>query len=286
MKTNIRTLKAAGLAEVHQCFLRAFSDYAHPTDISQPQFEQMLIRRGYDRELSVGSFVEGELVAFMLIGKRMRTAYDIASGVVKRYRGQGLFTEIFHETIPLLRASGMESLLLEVLKENEGAVKLYRRLGFTEKQSLEFFTGSVDHDDNIEYPVELCDFGDLDLNLITNFWDVCPAWQNSLSAVQAVSSELLFAVARSGDDVVGYGCLDPQTGDMPQIAVDSRFRGRKIARSLVGRLLAASCQRSLKLINIESSCSCLIGFCTALGLEAGGGQNEMELHIGGVPWMR
>lgn len=48
------TFRSVGPELLHQAFLRAFSDYQVKMELPFPDFEQMLRRRGYCPELSVG----------------------------------------------------------------------------------------------------------------------------------------------------------------------------------------------------------------------------------------
>ena len=57
-------------------------------------------------------------------------------GVVQEHRGRGLGTALLLRTLHGFRAAGLKKAFLEVTAENEGAVQLYRRLGFIRRKTL------------------------------------------------------------------------------------------------------------------------------------------------------
>jgi predicted acetyltransferase len=68
------------------------------------------------------------------------TAYDTGTGTVKEYRGQGLASRIFLESIPELRKAGVRNYLLEVLQHNTSAVSVYTKLGFKATREFNYFS--------------------------------------------------------------------------------------------------------------------------------------------------
>lgn len=51
-------------------------------------------------------------------------------GVLPKFRGQGLGEALLRQVLLDFRAAGLEKAVLDVTAENEGAYRLYRRLGF------------------------------------------------------------------------------------------------------------------------------------------------------------
>jgi ribosomal protein S18 acetylase RimI-like enzyme len=282
MDTEIRFLDTTPIADIHACFLQAFSDYALPVDMSVRQFMLMLSRRGFDPGFSVGAFSGQQMVGCLLAGVNGQSGYVISSGVIKEFRGRAVFTSMFELLKQRMIEHSKQEVILEVLKDNTAAVRLYRRLGFTQTRDLEFYTGSAEVSASLTPTshISLCGLGDLDIELCRSFWDTAPSWQNSTEAMHAASSQLLCAKAELTGGCVGYACIDRLTGDMPQVAVDKNHRRQGIGSSLTLHLLEAATASRLKIINIDSTCTSLTGFCTALGLTKGGEQFEMKYRIG------
>jgi mycothiol synthase len=57
-------------------------------------------------------------------------------GVVERYRGRGLGAALLMQALSGFRSAGLAMGFLEVTARNEGAVRLYRRLGFRRKKTI------------------------------------------------------------------------------------------------------------------------------------------------------
>ena len=58
------------------------------------------------------------------------TAFNSGTGVVPKYRGRRIVKQLYDFAIPELLKRGVEKCGLEVIKENEKAIKAYRRVGF------------------------------------------------------------------------------------------------------------------------------------------------------------
>jgi ribosomal protein S18 acetylase RimI-like enzyme len=282
MDAQIRCLDTTPIADIHACFLRAFSDYALPVDMSVRQFMLMLSRRGFDKSFSVGAFSQQRMVGCLLVGINGQSGYIISSGVIEEFRSRGLFTSMFKQLKQKMIEHRKQEVILEVLKENKAAVRLYRRLGFVVIRGLEFYAGVPEASAPVKPParISLCGVEDLDMNLHQGFWEVSPSWQNSTEAMHAASSQLLCAKAEVGEACAGYACIDRLTGDVPQIAVKRDYRRQNIGTSLTISLLEASSASRLKIINIDSACTSLTSFCTTLGLARGGEQFEMKYRLG------
>jgi ribosomal protein S18 acetylase RimI-like enzyme len=57
-------------------------------------------------------------------------------GVVPEHRGRGLGRALVHQALIGFRDSGLDRAYLEVTAENQGAVVLYRSLGFRRAKTL------------------------------------------------------------------------------------------------------------------------------------------------------
>src|SRR5688572_14356056 len=101
----IRQLRSVDDDVLFRCFVEAFSDYIVPMKPGREQFAEMLQRRGYRPELSVGAFDDGTLVGFTLNGSGRwdggAAAYDTGTGVVPSYRRRGLSKQMIERVFAL-----------------------------------------------------------------------------------------------------------------------------------------------------------------------------------------
>lgn len=80
--------------------------------------------------------------------------------------------------------------------------------------------------------------------------------------------------------LVGYGIVEPSTGDIPQIAVAPTHRRQGLALHLFSRLLDCLTEtETVKVINVEVNCTSLIAFLEEFCIPNSGGQYEMCLDF-------
>ncbi len=284
---DLRTLGKVPIEDLHATFLEAFSDYLVKIDVPLWKFETMARRRGMVPEMSVGAFAGDRLVGFIFNGVRQwhgrLTAYDTGTGVVPKFRKQGATTRMFGHTLDILREGGIEQYLLEVIKENDPAGDLYRKQGFQAVRGLNCYmtpknavsmTDAPEGVDLIDLPVNA-----LGWDRLKAFWDFQPSWQNSVDSLMAVPETLTAVTAVVDDQVVGYGIVEPRTGDLPQLAVSSDSRSEGIGRAILGRLAELTEAENLVALNLEETSEAANAFIEAVGFAPYTAQYEMVLQL-------
>lgn len=77
---------------------------------------------------------ENKLVGFLaVIGgdvKRNRRSANVVLGVLEDYQGQGIATKLFNKAFEWAKEVGISRLGLTVMKGNDKAFNLYRKMGF------------------------------------------------------------------------------------------------------------------------------------------------------------
>ncbi|MCP1182200.1 GNAT family N-acetyltransferase [Paenibacillus sp. 1781tsa1] len=240
---------------LHQAFVDAFSDYQVKMDLPFWKFQQMLQRRGYHPEISMGAFKDGIMVGFVINGLRSwngkATAYDLGTGVVQECRRQGVTSHLLLNIRKLLKEKNIAQYLLEVIQSNESAAQLYSKQNF--KIQREFSCFQLEKDKFI--PKTTCAVEcveRIDLEQFKEFWDVEPSWQNSIDSIYAVPEVFSYVVARQDDKIVGYGIIDQKTGDIPQLAVNPNYRGKGIASSILTEMVKRTESPIISVLNVES----------------------------------
>lgn len=250
---KVRSLEAGDFAAVHAAFLDAFSDYAVPFRISAADLAEMLRRRGYVPEASVGVF-DDRLVAFTLNGvgdwNGRRTGYDTGTGVVPSHRGRGLSRLMLDTSIERLRAHGAVQYLLEVLQANERAFRVYRGAGFA--VTREFQCWRMDAGD----PADAMSLETVDWERVSSFFDVPPSWQNSIDSIRRAAAPPTVLAIPEGCAVVF------DNGDLALLAVDRASRRRGIGTKL---LKAAAAGRALRILNVDTKLAGAEAFLASCG---------------------
>lgn len=282
---HYKTLENTKIEVLHEAFVSTFSDYQIKIELPLWKFQQMLQRRDYVPEISIGAFKNESLVGFILNGFRNcnenLTVYDTGTGVIGEYRKQGITSNMMLAVGKLLKEKGVGQYLLEVLQGNTPAMELYKKQGFEIVRELACFhidknkykpmtNFKVEHVDRIE---------SAEWQQFASFWDWTPSWQNSIDSIQAVPDTFIYSIVRVDDTIVGYGMIDKRTGDIPQIAVNKNYRCKGIARSIVTDLLENTASYKIGVINVENQSKSTKDFLVKLGFEAGVSQYEMILKL-------
>jgi len=281
MTMKIAALEGIGVDRLAKAFNVAFADYAVPMVMTEDRLAEMLRRRGFRPDLSVGAFEGEEIVGFTLTGlgmwRGLLTGYDTGTGVVAAWRGRGLAREMMDAVLSLLRGASARQYLLEVIRSNEPAVKLYQGLGFHTTREFECFQIDPAPAAAPEgWTFERRDTPDWDT--FGALWNHEPSWQNAIASIARAGDEKVILVAIRGDKIGGYAIVFPSRCDLAQLAVAPEYRRRGLGRAL----LTEARQRSsgpLKALNVEAGDTATVEFMRRSGAKELPGQYEMILPL-------
>jgi ribosomal protein S18 acetylase RimI-like enzyme len=283
-----RALATTDFEAIHRAFGEAFGDYAVPFNLTPEQLREMLRRRGWAPEASVGIFDGARLVAFTLNGlgtwRGAVTGYDTGTGVVPSHRGRGLSRRMIDESIDLLRAHAASQYLLEVIQTNERALGVYRRAGFEITRELQCWTREAERMTPAvpAAPAErdpsagkrtaaggpygaradIACVDEPDWSDVARWFDVEPSWQNSIQSVRRAAAPRM-VLGGAGGIVAVF-----ESGDVPFAAVAPAARRRGLGRALIAAAAHATA-RALQIRNVE-------GEYAAAFLEACGAQRTVR----------
>lgn len=278
-----KTLEGIDTEILYTVFLNAFKDYQVKMEISLLKFNELLISRGYNSQISMGAFENGELVGFVFNGLRKwnekPTAYDTGTGVIREYRKQGITSNLMLNIKNLLKSKEIHQYLLEVIKTNTNALELYKKQGFEivrefECYRLEKTIFKASEDFNI-FQKQICHD---DCNHYSELWEFNPSWQNSIDSIVAKKDNFYCVYVKFNDEVVGYGIIDKITGNIPQIAVHKNYRRRGIAKSIITELIDNTDSNKISVLNVNKN-STLAKFLHNLNFEHFIDQYEMMLTL-------
>jgi ribosomal protein S18 acetylase RimI-like enzyme len=263
----IRTLTAADFDAVFTAFDEAFSDYVVPLTLTREQLEEMLRRRGWVPEASVGAFDGETMVAFTLNGITGDRAYDSGTGVVPSHRRRGLARELMVQSIELLRARGCREYVLEVIEQNVKAAELYRSLGFVETRRLQCWSWSAGVSPALEVK------GGPQARTPRDWWDIEPSWQNSTASIHRAAAEHVTI-----GDADSYAIVFPNNGDLPQLAVKPKARRNGLGTKLLHEA-GALAGKPLRIQNIDDGHPGISAFLESAGATRTVRQIEMLLAL-------
>lgn len=259
----IRPLTAGDFDAVHEAFNAAFSDYLVPLQLTREQLAEMLRRRGWVPEMSVGAFEDERMIAFTLNAVEDDRAYDTGTGVIPTHRRHGLGRQLMQRSFELLR--DCTSYTLEVLEGNERAIELYRSLGFEVVRTLgcwKYEARRQNPSPNLRAIEPASEWGDVE-----------PSWQNSPASIaRATDPHLLLG------DENGYAILFPGNGDLAQLAVRRESRRQGIGTKLLEEA-AGIAGKPLRIINVDESDAGITAFLEQSGATRFVRQLEMRRSL-------
>ena len=282
---EINSLSKIEFDTIFKAFSEAFADY--DVQLNSEQLQTMLKRRGFNPDLSFAAFDGNEIISFTLNGvgnfNEILTVYDTGTGTLKDYAGQGLATKIFEYSIPHLRKANIKQYLLEVLQHNTKAVSVYKNLGFKIIREFNYFTqkneeinNQIKPSDN-SYSIKQTDIEEF--NLVTDFWDFHPSWQNSFESIKRAIYDFISLGIFTENKLIGYCVFEPATGDITQIAVDKQHRRKGIATLLLREMLKLNKNDTIKIVNTDILCYSITDFLLSKNINIKGKQFEMMKEI-------
>lgn len=281
---EIRSLGNIDFDTLFEAFESAFGDYA--VKFEKEEVRAMLVRRGFNPNLSFGAFDGDRLVAFIFNGTGMfeggPTAYDTGTGTVSGYRGRGLAKEIFSYALPYLREAGIRQYVLEVLQDNERAISVYRAAGLGVRRELKCFRqekAKVAVSRFADESVTVKVIGTDEVLRHRDFCDFEPSWQNSGESIVRAGDSVVCIGAYSAGELAGYCVFDPATGDLTQLAVSRQHRNRGIGSRLLAEAVAGIKCEGIKVLNVCESDTSLSKFLISHNIPESLCQYEMSMQI-------
>jgi GNAT superfamily N-acetyltransferase len=282
---KITSLGTTSFDEIFACNLSAFKDY--PFQWSREDLQKAIHRRGFDPSLSFGAFHNSELVSFTLNGVGycgdLKTAYDTGTGTIPEHRGKGLASGIFNYSIPFLTAAGIKQYILEVLEENKTAFGVYERQGFRISRKFDCFRVNMSEWKKEEnqlpdgYYSQEIDFSyQPEMEVMSDF---TLSWQNNFQALLKTPNDFAVSGVFKNNKLIGFGIIEPRTGDVPVLSVTQSERRKGIGSFLLSELKKKNKAEILKAINIESNQHATRMFIEKQGIPKIVSQYEMILLI-------
>jgi RimJ/RimL family protein N-acetyltransferase len=246
---------------LHRAMLAAFSDYVVPLQPDADTFRSTLSSRGFDPEASFVAVDGDEIIGFWNVATRNTKRYLIGSGTRIGHRRKGLASSLGMAAINAAENAGIESFWLEVIEGNEGAERLYKKMGFDVTRKLDCYR--LDHPSPDPSSCKLADFGTV-ANAIQRYSTWEPTWQNAKETISGL--RLTSFLHEKGGAIIGAGGL------VHQIAASE-------PSALEDLLAAAATVGSLTLVNVDSSDSALRSLLQELGAHRFIVQSEMRLLL-------
>lgn len=276
MSTRIRQLTQSDLPELLQTINRAFVDYIVPFQLDMEQLRQKIRAEDIDLAWSVGTFIAGKFVAFMLHGVReldhQRVVYNGGTGVLPGFRGLGLVGKMYDYLVPFLNQHQVKRIVLEAIESNQSAIRAYQKSGFSINRKLLCFTGVI-QSEKVENVVSIRSLSDVPWTVLQRFWDILPSWQSALESMDTLQPKALGAYIDS--KLVGYVLFNLVNKRIYHIAVAPEFRRQGVGTLLFQALKNETTTEIIQFNNVDAEANDVKLFLEKQGLANGINQLEM-----------
>ncbi|RZT14529.1 GNAT family N-acetyltransferase [Fictibacillus sp. BK138] len=205
-----------------------FSDMTMNLD----RFLQKVTGEGISLENSVVAVYEGKLAGFVLNSFRTingkQYVWNGGTAIAPAFRGMGIGKKLISVCLEIYEEQNIDIARLEAIKENETAIKLYKKMGYQTFEELAF----------MQHEGEISVFNELGSNVAVknatmqeikalSFFEPLTAWQTQFQSLKDFSC----AMAMDGEKPVGYAVYKKafkETGELAgmvlyQCAIDPEY---------------------------------------------------------------
>jgi ribosomal protein S18 acetylase RimI-like enzyme len=289
MAYRYRFLSPDQFPQVHQTFLEAFADYYVETGgVTEEVLYNRAVKNGVEFSASVGAFDGDRMVAMTMVGldqwRGATAAFDIGTGVVPEHRGQGVAKDMFQFALPRLRELGATRFVLEVIQENQPAIKAYKAVGFQVTREFDCFQWELDMTAGALEPAPDVEIRELERDSLDPFeahleWH--PSWENSFASIRRIPDEVRVFGAHAAGECVGLLAYYPGTNWITTLVVKRNHRRRGVASALLEWFARRrpGAQTIVRLVNIDRGDRATVLLLEKAGCELLVRQFEMELAL-------
>lgn len=278
MSIIFKTLQHIPLEVLSATFNAAFKNYFVDISFTPEQLAAKFKADGVRLNLSCGAFHEDKLIGFIFHGTDEQyenlKAYNGGTGVISQYRGQCIPQQLYEFIFPVLKNAGVKKIILEVITENSRAINSYKKTGFSVIRKVDCYKGSFTATTTTEHVVQQ---KRVDPEIVKQFWNVVPTWQNSPISVVRQQDSLIHLVVEKNTIPVGYLLLHSQNGKIVQFAVHKEWRKQGIGSALFQS--AKEIKESFLILNLDSNDETTASFLKKHGFAHALSQYEMEMLL-------
>jgi ribosomal protein S18 acetylase RimI-like enzyme len=235
---NLSTRPASNylLADLVQVLNRGFEQYFVPIQFTNSTFLNMLSKDGIDLSASRVLLADDRPCGIALIARRAarRASRLAAMGIALDTRGKGAGTWLMKELIAEAHERGEHEMVLEVIEQNQPAVRLYENYGFKRIRRL---IGCIRQGGEVKQEGELQEFDVNELGrLITQHGLPDLPWQLSRESITQMDPPA--RVFRHGETYIAISNPEAEHIVIWSLLVEPQARGRGLGTKMLKRVIA------------------------------------------------
>ena len=280
IRMTVKNLSHVSFDELLDCFLIAFDNYYVEMPTDRNYYKKRWKTAKVDFNLSYGMFNEGKLVGFIIHGVDKRfgklTAFNTGTGVIPSYRGKRIVKSIYGFALKDLQQNGIEKSTLEVIRENEAAVRSYKSVGFEIRKKFECYAGDIEVEDGAPFELKETALSDI-------IWEDLPnqqfySWDFQKETV--LEGDYTFFYVLKDKVPESFFIINPQNKRLAQFdLLNTKNKGWKRLFSAI-KLIS----NTISIINVDDRFKDKIEQLRIVGLKNTVNQYELELDVKDGNW--
>ncbi|GAB6989173.1 GNAT family N-acetyltransferase [Paenibacillus pini] len=143
MEIVIRKFSTFTIPELTRLWNEGFTGYFFNMDMNEDTFIQRAADLQLSLELSIAACINGRPVGFVMNGVRMMngrlTGWNGGTGIIPEYRNKGIGRQLIGASQHIYKEQGAVTALLEAVLENDPAIALYEKLGYSIIDRLTYY---------------------------------------------------------------------------------------------------------------------------------------------------
>jgi len=224
------------LLDLTQLLNLSFENYLVPIAFNLPQFLTMIRKDSVDISASRVLTVDDKPAGIALIARRgsLRASRLAAMGIVQSQRGKGAGSWLMEKLIQEARERNDHDMVLEVIEQNESAMRLYQKCGF---QSVRRLIGLIrkDANESAKNSLETIDLREAG-GLISQHGLADLPWQ--LAGETIAHMDPPACAYRNGSALVVTSNPDAEHVVIWSVLVESQARGQHLGMDLLKAVIA------------------------------------------------
>jgi ribosomal protein S18 acetylase RimI-like enzyme len=271
---EINSLEKIDFSELMECFLKAFDNYFVKMPVEHEFYKKRWEMANVRLDLSYGMFDNGKLVGFIINAIDRRNgdliAFNTGTGVLLNYRGKRIVYKIYKYAIPKLLKEGITKCKLEVIKDNNIALKLYQNIGFEITKSYKCYSGAILLKKEVpSFEIEKVNEHYFDWNKMCqeNY-----SWDNHINTIKKGVYNY-YAIIVLGK-LSAYFIINPDNGYLAQFNVFNNSNNWNVLFEAIKQV-----SKTIKINNVDEKLENKIKCINTIGLNNTIDQYEMEWSI-------
>ena len=276
---QIKALNTLPFNSIVDCFDKSFADYFVDINLPASFWKKRWQSDQVDFSLSFGMFDEEQLIGFILSGigfhEGKKTAFNAGTGVIPSHRGQRIVRQLYDHCLPIFQKKGIENCVLEVIQENDKAIRAYQSVGFEIIKSYQCFSGALKIKSIHKIPVSFQNIKTPNWGKYISLNPYGHSWGNSKTSIE-IASDYDYWEMKHKAELIGYFIVHPISGTIAQLEIKNQNWSEHGA-FLFNKI--ASIQPKVKINNLNKKDKAKIKYLQSMGLKNTIDQYEMKLKI-------